>query len=118
MQEKPPAIAVVLTTGAMMMASITVARAESGADRYRPLPEPAKSDDFSLPETGAKLNMTAQIIGAQLHRQGVACTGPRSAHKDAYNSVANEIVWILHCDEGAYSVRLIPHIGARITPIH
>lgn len=57
------------------------------------------------------------IIAAQLRRQGVACTNPRSAALDPNNSIPHETVWTLRCDEAFYRVTLVPHLGARITPM-
>ena len=57
------------------------------------------------------------IIAAQLHRQGIACTTPRGAVLDSENSIPHETVWILRCDEASYRVTLVPHLGARITPV-
>jgi hypothetical protein len=57
------------------------------------------------------------IIAAQLHRQGVACTTPRNAVQDLNNSTPLETVWTLRCDEASYRVTLVPHLGARITPL-
>jgi hypothetical protein len=59
----------------------------------------------------------AEVIASQLRRQGVACTRPRSAARDTDNSTPHETVWKLHCDEASYRVALVPHFGARITPI-
>ena len=59
----------------------------------------------------------AEVIAAQLRRQGVACTAPRSAARDTDNSTPHQTVWKLHCDEASYLVTLVPHLGARITPI-
>jgi hypothetical protein len=59
----------------------------------------------------------AEVIAAQLRRQGVACTTPRSAARDTDNSTPHETVWKLHCDEASYLVTLVPHLGAHITPI-
>jgi hypothetical protein len=58
------------------------------------------------------------IIAAQLHRQGVACAVPRDAVRDAENSTPLETVWTLRCDEASYRVTLVPHLGARVTPLH
>ena len=58
----------------------------------------------------------AEIIAAQLHRQGVACTTPRDAVPNLENSTALETVWTLRCDEATYRVTLIPHMRAHITP--
>jgi hypothetical protein len=71
----------------------------------------------SGPAAALQSEKAAQIIAAQLHRQGVECTAPRGAVRDAENSLANEVVWTLRCDESSYRVRLIPHLGARIRPI-
>jgi len=61
---------------------------------------------------------TAEIIAAQLRRQGVACTTPRSAARDTENSAPHEIVWKLQCDEATYLITLVPHVGAaHIMPI-
>jgi hypothetical protein len=118
MQEKLPAIAVIITTSAAMMTAFApTVGGGNEADRPRYLPEVTKTGDLILPMNGLESARTAEVIAAQLHRQGVSCSAPRSAVKDAKNSVADVIVWTLRCDEGAYSVRLIPHIGARITPI-
>jgi hypothetical protein len=57
----------------------------------------------------------AEIIAAQMRRQGVVCTAPRSAVRDPDNSAPLETVWTLRCDEASYRVTLIPHRGARIT---
>ena len=63
-------------------------------------------------------NKVAGIIAAQLHRQGVACTTPRDAVRDAKNSTPLETVWTLRCDEASYRFTLVPHWGARsITPL-
>ena len=65
----------------------------------------------------AKPERTADIIAAQLHLRGVACTAPRSPIRHAA-SVPDESVWILRCNEATYRVRLNP--GGRrveITPI-
>ena len=59
----------------------------------------------------------AEVIAAQLRRQGVACTTPRSAVRDTQNSTPHEAVWQLQCDEASYLVTLVPHLGAHITPI-
>jgi hypothetical protein len=64
-----------------------------------------------------QLDDTARIIEAQLHKQGVACTMAQRAMRDAIRSVPHEAVWIVHCDEATYRVKLIPRRQAFITPI-
>jgi hypothetical protein len=58
-----------------------------------------------------------EIIAAQVRRQGIACTTPRGSVLESKNSTPHETVWILRCDEASYRVTLIPHLGARITPV-
>ncbi len=65
----------------------------------------------------AQAEKAPQIIAAQLHRQGVACTTPRAAVQDTDTSTPLETVWTLRCDEATYRVTLVPHLGARITPL-
>ncbi len=69
------------------------------------------------PLSADQLDDTARIIEAQLHKQGVACTMARRAMRDAIKSVPHEAVWIVHCDEATYRVKLIPRRQAFITPI-
>lgn len=57
---------------------------------------------------------SAEIIAAQLHRHGIACTEPREPAHDTKRSAPHESVWILHCDEALYEVRLQPRTGARV----
>lgn len=59
----------------------------------------------------------AEIVAAQLRRQGVACSNPKDALPDLGTSVAHEKVWILRCDEASYRVTLSPRTRARITPL-
>jgi hypothetical protein len=56
------------------------------------------------------------IIAAQLRKQGFVCT-PQEAVRDIQRSVAHETVWAVRCGEASYRVRLIPHLGARVTPL-
>jgi len=72
---------------------------------------------YSTSASVIKPERTADIIAAQLHLRGVACTAPRSPVRHAA-SVPDESVWILRCNEATYRVRLNP--GGRrveITPI-
>jgi hypothetical protein len=59
----------------------------------------------------------AEIIAAQLRRQGVSCSNPKDALPDLGNSVPHEKVWVLRCDEASYRVTLSPRTRARITPL-
>jgi hypothetical protein len=72
---------------------------------------------FYAAVTSATESETApEIIAAQLHRQGVVCT-PQEVVRDAQSSAAHETVWTVRCNEASYRVRLIPDLGARLTPI-
>jgi len=54
------------------------------------------------------------IIAAQFRRQGYACDNPQSAERDRERSKPDEAVWVLHCKEASYRVRLIPDMAARV----
>jgi hypothetical protein len=54
------------------------------------------------------------IIAAQIRSQGYACTSTQSAERDMAASVANEAVWILHCQNASYRVTLIPNMAAKV----
>jgi hypothetical protein len=72
---------------------------------------------YSTAASVMKPERTADIIGAQLHRRGVACTAPRSPLRHAA-SVPDESVWTIRCNEASYRVRLNPGgRKAEITPI-
>lgn len=96
-------------------APIIEARSDSGSSRY--LRQAAEPGDLDLQMKNMHADDAAKVIAAQLRRQGVACTFPRHAHRNSENSVANDVVWTLRCDEASYRVRLIPHIGARVTTV-
>jgi hypothetical protein len=88
--------------------------------RYRWIPLAAATAGLQLlpaPLSADQLDDTARIIEAQLRKQGVACTMARRAMRDAIKSVPHEAVWIVHCDEATYRVKLIPRRQAFITPI-
>jgi hypothetical protein len=59
----------------------------------------------------------AEVVAAQLRRQGVACSKPKDALPDLTNSMPHEKAWVLRCDEASYRVTLIPRRRARITPL-
>ena len=49
----------------------------------------------------------AEIVAAQLRRQGVACSNPKNVLPDLGNSLPHEKVWVLRCDEASYRVTLL-----------
>lgn len=72
---------------------------------------------LAIPATAQSLEESAKIIAAQLLKQGIACSMPRHATRDAQRSKPNENVWVVRCDEATYRVTLIPRRQAEIVPI-
>jgi hypothetical protein len=56
----------------------------------------------------------AQILAAQLRRQGHRCDAPVTAQRDSQLSKPDEAAWILKCVNASYRMRLIPDMAARI----
>jgi hypothetical protein len=59
----------------------------------------------------------AATLAAQIRDQGYACDRALSAVRDAGRSKPDEAVWILKCQNGAYRIRLVPDLAARVTKI-
>ena len=57
------------------------------------------------------------IIAAKIRAQGYACDSPQSAERDAAASTANEVVWMLRCQNGSYRVTLIPNRAAKVEKV-
>ena len=113
---KMPAIEVIVTTSAATGAALAQnVERNSAADRPLYLSEYAKSVGPISPKI--TLDRTEQLTYSSPTTPPGRGLHTRNAVRDANNSVANEIVWTLRCDEASYSVRLIPHVGTRITPI-
>ena len=72
---KMPAIEVIVTTSAATGAALAQnVERNSAADRPLYLSEYAKSVGPISPKIALESDRTADVIAAQLHRQGVACT--------------------------------------------
>ena len=57
------------------------------------------------------------IIAAKIRGQGYACDSPQSAERDATASTANEVVWMLPCQNASYRVTLIPNMAAKVEKV-
>ena len=65
----------------------------------------------------ASEEMPAEVIAAQIRRQGYDCGKANKATRDSEDSKADEPVWILECDNAKYKVRLVPDQAADVTRI-
>ena len=59
----------------------------------------------------------AEIIAAQIRQQGFSCGKAQAAQRDIDASKPDEAVWVLHCDNASYRVRLIPDMAADVERI-
>lgn len=57
---------------------------------------------------------TRDLLAAKIRDQGYRCSKPISAQKDFALSKADEAVWVLRCENGAYRIRLVPDMAARV----
>ncbi len=60
--------------------------------------------------------MPAEIIAVQIRDQGYACDKPLSAERD--QTISDDAVWILNCDNAKYRVRLVPDMAAEVTRLN
>jgi len=61
---------------------------------------PCLADDPESAET---------VISSVVRREGYKCEKPIKATKDEADSVPEEMVWFLKCNNATYKVRLLPH---------
>ncbi len=54
---------------------------------------------------------------AQIRVQGYACDQLQSAERDVAASTANEVVWMLRCQNASYRVTLIPNMAAKVEKV-
>ena len=66
------------------------------------------------PQAGGAQAGPTDIIAAKIRGQGYACDSPQSAEHDATASTANEVVWMLRCQNASYRVTLIPNMAAKV----
>jgi hypothetical protein len=64
-----------------------------------------------------RVELPAEIIAVQIRKQGFACEEAQSAARDREASTPNAAVWILHCKNASYRVRLTPDMAARVERI-
>jgi len=57
------------------------------------------------------------IIAAQIRDQGYKCDSPQSADQDMQASKPDEAVWVIHCEDATYRVRLVPDMAAAVERI-
>jgi len=55
-----------------------------------------------------------EIIAAQIRKQGYQCENPSRAERDRKRSKPGEAVWVLHCENETYRVRLTPSLPAKV----
>lgn len=73
------------------------------------------SASFTLGLQGASARESpAEIIAPHVRTQGYTCINAKSAHHVPEMSRPHEQVWILHCDNASYLVRLIPDLAAHV----
>lgn len=71
----------------------------------------------SSPVAAADEEKPAEIIAAQIRRQGFSCDNPQDAERDLEASKPDEAVWVLNCGNASYRVRLIPDMAADVERI-
>ena len=69
------------------------------------------------PQAGEAQAGPTDIIAAKIRGQGYACDSPQSAERDATASTANEVVWMLRCQNASYRVTLIPNMAAKVEKV-
>lgn len=68
----------------------------------------------SIPVTAAEMEKPADIVATQIRRQGYECGKAQSAERDRAASKPDEVVWVLHCDNATYRVRLHQDMAAEV----
>lgn len=68
----------------------------------------------SVASAAEELEKPAEIVAAQIRRQGYTCKDPVDAKADPELSKPNEDVWLLQCKSERYRVRLIPDMDAKV----
>lgn len=62
-------------------------------------------------------NIDIAVVAAQIRSQGYACTNPTAAESIAAESLPDEPVDVLRCENATYKVRLVPDQAAKVTQI-
>lgn len=71
----------------------------------------------SVPVAAAETETPADIVAAQIRRQGYECSKALSAERDSGASKPDQAVWVLSCDNATYRVRLHPDMAAQVEHI-
>ncbi|WP_246737367.1 hypothetical protein [Nordella sp. HKS 07] len=57
------------------------------------------------------------VLADQIRSQGYECANPVSAQRQAAQSVQDEPVYILKCENATYEIRLVPDQAAKVTKV-
>lgn len=63
------------------------------------------------------VNVEMTVLADQIRSQGYPCSKPVSAERKPAESVQNEPVYVLKCEDATYEIRLIPDQAAMVTKI-
>jgi hypothetical protein len=69
---------------------------------------------IGAPTDGKAQEGPKDIIASQIRSQGYTCDSPQSAERDVAASTANQVVWMLRCQNASYRVTLIPNMAAKV----
>lgn len=60
-------------------------------------------------------NVEMTVLADQIRSQGYPCSNALSAERLAGESVGDEPVYLLTCDNATYKIRIVPDQGAKVT---
>ena len=66
---------------------------------------------------GQTESVDIRIIADQIRSQGFSCTNPVSVERIKSESVPEEPMYLLICENAKYQVRLVPDQAAKVTPV-
>src|SRR5262245_53155503 len=66
----------------------------------------------------AQQERPTEIIAAQIRTQGFRCDDPTFAEHERRFSKSNEQIWVLHCANATYRIRLVPDMAAHMQRIN
>jgi hypothetical protein len=61
---------------------------------------------------------TRDLLASQIRDQGFTCDKPQDAQREAKESVPNETVWILTCENDTYRMTVIPDMAAKVEKLN
>lgn len=65
--------------------------------------------------TAQEESVEMTVLADQIRSQGYPCSSPVSAERVAVESVQDEPVYLLKCEDATYQIRLIPDQAAKVT---